>query len=280
MKHKIFTTIAILLIYATGTFAQNGKILYTDFEPDSCYVRPPMGVYLDLDMDEDGINEIEFGGAQNGHNGNPWVIICRPLLSNIETWNVCRLWENDSVLSDMDYSHPFLDICDPEEFPYYYSCNSPSYDFTSQPRLGVRKLVGEKDGVESYCYGWIEMKARWIWDKPHWSMTLIACVDRMAYCTIPDYPLVYGQTSLDGIDETEAAAFAHIHPNPTSGLVTVSGENLKELEVINILGQPVLKTGCSGESVTIDLANQPAGVYFIKITDKNGRNYSEKVVRE
>jgi hypothetical protein len=83
-----------------------------------------------------------------------------------------------------------------------------------------------------------------------------------------------------GVDETDWQGNVAVYPNPVQSLVTVSGENLKELEVINILGQPVLKIGCSGESVTIDLANQPAGVYFIKITDKNGRNYSEKVVRE
>jgi len=280
MKHKIFTTIAILLMYVTGAFAQNDGIIYVDFEPDTCLIVPPIEVNLGLDMDGNGTIDVVYCGVDNGHNGNPWYIVYKPNELFYGPWGVCRLWENDSVLSDMDYIYTGVDICDPEEFPNHYSYSSPSYDFTSQPRLGVRKLVGEKDGVESYCYGWIEMKARWIWDKPHWSMTLIACVDRMAYCTIPDYPLVYGQTSLDGIDETEAAAFAHIHPNPTSGIITVSGDNLKELEVINILGQPVLKTPCSGESVTIDLANQPAGVYFIKITDKNGNKYSEKVVRE
>jgi len=83
-----------------------------------------------------------------------------------------------------------------------------------------------------------------------------------------------------GVDETDWQGNVAVYPNPVQSLVTVSGENLKELEVINILGQPVLKIGCSGESVTIDLAGQPAGVYFIKITDKDGNKYSEKVVKE
>jgi hypothetical protein len=83
-----------------------------------------------------------------------------------------------------------------------------------------------------------------------------------------------------GVDETDWQGNVAVYPNPVQSVLTVSGENLKELEVINILGQPVLKTPCSGESVTIDLAGQPAGVYFIKITDKNGNKYSEKVVKE
>ncbi|MDY6436471.1 MAG: T9SS type A sorting domain-containing protein [Bacteroidales bacterium] len=37
---------------------------------------------------------------------------------------------------------------------------------------------------------------------------------------------------------------------------------------------------CSSDNVTVDLAGQPAGVYFIKITDKNGNKYSEKVVKD
>lgn len=279
MKNKLFTTIAILLMCVTGVFAQNGKIIYTDFEPDSCLVVPPTGKHLDLDMDGDGTYDICFVGNPNGHNGNPWVLIYRPV-DFYGTWRVCRLSENDSILSDISYTNMFLDICDPQELPNFYTYSSPSYDFSSHMRLGVRNFVGEIDGVESYCYGWIEMNARWIWDKPNWSMTLIACVDKMAYCTIPDYPLLYGQIDLDGVDETEATAIARIHPNPTNGLVNISGENLMELEVINILGQPVLKANCSGDNTTIDLTGQPAGVYFIKITDKNGKNYSEKVVKD
>jgi hypothetical protein len=83
-----------------------------------------------------------------------------------------------------------------------------------------------------------------------------------------------------GVDETDWQGNVAVYPNPVQSVLTVSGENLKELEVINILGQPVLKTPCSGESVIIDLAGQPAGVYFIKITDKDGNKYSEKVVKE
>jgi len=83
-----------------------------------------------------------------------------------------------------------------------------------------------------------------------------------------------------GVDETDWQGNVAVYPNPVQSVLTVSGENLKELVVINILGQPVLKTPCSGESVIIDLAGQPAGVYFIKITDKNGNKYSEKVVKD
>ena len=34
------------------------------------------------------------------------------------------------------------------------------------------------------------------------------------------------------------------------------------------------------EPVVIDLSGQPAGIYFINITDKNGRQSVKKIVRE
>ena len=70
-----------------------------------------------------------------------------------------------------------------------------------------------------------------------------------------------------------------VHPNPTNGIVTVTGENLSEIEVVNILGQTVLKKDCS-DDITVDLSNQPAGVYLLRITDKNGDGCTRKVIKK
>ncbi|MBR1513295.1 MAG: T9SS type A sorting domain-containing protein [Bacteroidales bacterium] len=93
------------------------------------------------------------------------------------------------------------------------------------------------------------------------------------YCNtpMPDY-------SID--DYPAEQAFATLHPNPTTGMVTVTGENLRQAEVVNALGQHVATAKGVGESLKIDISNLPAGVYFVNITDAEGRKCVRKVVKE
>ena len=105
-------------------------------------------------------------------------------------------------------------------------------------------------------------------------------MEEFAYCSIPNYPLRWGQTELVGIEETVHTAFATIHPNPTTGLVTITGENLRQTEVLNVLGQKVLSIQGEGNELRIDLATLPAGVYFVNVIDEEGRKCVRKVVKE
>ena len=74
----------------------------------------------------------------------------------------------------------------------------------------------------------------------------------------PDYPLKWGQTSFTGIEENnEFSAFATLHPNPTSGLVTIMGENLKQAEACNMLGQQVLSVQGKAMNFTSTWLNCP-----------------------
>ncbi len=70
------------------------------------------------------------------------------------------------------------------------------------------------------------------------------------------------------------------HPNPTSGFVTITGENLADVEVVDIMGRTVMKSYCDGDKVKIDLSQQPAGVYLFKIADKNGEKCTKKAVKK
>lgn len=103
----------------------------------------------------------------------------------------------------------------------------------------------------------------------------------MAFCTIPNYPLCVGQTDFTwDVEGNEAKAFADVYPNPTTGVVTVAGTNLKQAEVLNILGQRVATVQGQGETLQIDIANLPAGIYFVNITDEEERKCVRKVVKE
>ncbi len=78
-------------------------------------------------------------------------------------------------------------------------------------------------------------------------------------------------------DETSLCT---LYPNPTTGLVTITGHNLKTAEVFNTQGQHVATATGDGERFTADLSGQPAGVYFVNVTDKEGRKCVRKVVKE
>lgn len=90
-----------------------------------------------------------------------------------------------------------------------------------------------------------------------------------------------GQTSLtECIEENATTAFATLHPNPTTNLVTITGKDLKRAEVFNTLGQRVATAKGEGKRMTVDIGNLPAGVYFVNITDSEGRKCVKKVVKE
>ena len=81
-------------------------------------------------------------------------------------------------------------------------------------------------------------------------------------------------------DVAEYGIEAKIYPNPTRGLVTVEAEGLRQIEVLNTLGQRVATATGKGERLHIDISQLPAGIYFVNVTDGKGRKCVRKVVKE
>jgi hypothetical protein len=89
----------------------------------------------------------------------------------------------------------------------------------------------------------------------------------MAYCTVPDYPLVWGQTELLGIDETVKNDFS-VYPNPANNVLFVETVHAPSLpdqtyRITNTMGQTVLSGNIAAETQQINIASLPAGMYFI-----------------
>ena len=91
--------------------------------------------------------------------------------------------------------------------------------------------------------------------------------------------VIYLKSSFLDIHEHNAP-ITTLHPNPTTGLVTITGENLLQTEVINTLGQQVLSAQGKGNELSIDMAALPAGVYFVAVTNEDGRKCVRKIVKE
>jgi len=99
---------------------------------------------------------------------------------------------------------------------------------------------------------------------------------------INQFEFTLAQTEVPTYEDVEDNKFeaCHVHPNPTSGLVTITGKDLRQAEVFNALGQRVATATGEGETLQVDIAKLPAGVYFVNVTDKDGRKCVRKVVKE
>lgn len=81
-----------------------------------------------------------------------------------------------------------------------------------------------------------------------------------------------------GLEETEAEWV--ITPNPTDGTVSIMGADLHEIEVYNVVGQKVLERQNEGETMVLDMASLPSGMYFVNIIHRNGGSCVRKLLKQ
>jgi len=85
------------------------------------------------------------------------------------------------------------------------------------------------------------------------------------------------------VKETDVSNFdIIIYPNPFTDAVTItSQQEITAIEVYNMLGELVFSTSNIKHQTSniIDLSSQPSGIYFVRVTTKEG-TVSRKIVRE
>ncbi|MCU0370350.1 MAG: DUF2271 domain-containing protein [Bacteroidales bacterium] len=69
-----------------------------------------------------------------------------------------------------------------------------------------------------------------------------------------------------GINDPVLEKNYRVFPNPTTGLITVYGDNITGIRIYNYNGSLI---GIAASS-SIDLSDQPEGVYYLKINSDNG----------
>ena len=79
---------------------------------------------------------------------------------------------------------------------------------------------------------------------------------------------------LTGIKDNIYSENYKIYPNPTSGVFTISGENISEVQIRNLFGDLI----CDGISPDVNIGNQPDGIYLVKITTGNG-TITKKIIK-
>ena len=80
--------------------------------------------------------------------------------------------------------------------------------------------------------------------------------------------------------EKEKEEIKKINPNPTNGNITICGDEINMVEVYNICGQKVMTIEANSSNVNVNMSALTTGVYMVKITDKNGNETVNKVVKK
>ena len=79
---------------------------------------------------------------------------------------------------------------------------------------------------------------------------------------------------ISGVDENLAASF-EVYPNPMNNTLYINGD-VQDVTIFNAVGQQVLFVESRNEINVEDLSE---GLYFVKISDKNGNSMVKKIVK-
>jgi hypothetical protein len=71
---------------------------------------------------------------------------------------------------------------------------------------------------------------------------------------------------LTGLNDNFNSENYKIYPNPTSGVFTISGENISEVQIRNVFGDLIY----AGIAPSVNLSKHPDGIYLVKIMTEKG----------
>ena len=90
-----------------------------------------------------------------------------------------------------------------------------------------------------------------------------------------EYRIIYvhGAMSVENVDVTSY----NVYPNPVKDVLTVSGEDMKQVTIYNALGQMVKSVDCNDNTVQINVNDLQNGMYIVNVVNQNGVMTTSKV---
>jgi hypothetical protein len=71
-----------------------------------------------------------------------------------------------------------------------------------------------------------------------------------------------------------------VYPNPAHDEVNVTAANkITGITITNLLGQQMRAMQYGSTAVRVDMRELPAGVYFMKVTDEEGMQTVERIIK-
>jgi alpha/beta superfamily hydrolase len=83
-----------------------------------------------------------------------------------------------------------------------------------------------------------------------------------------------------GLNKAATQMSMNVYPNPAKGIITVSAENMRNIEIVDITGRTVYTDSVRSNRETIALQGLQAGIYFVKVTAEDGKAGVKRIVVE
>ena len=71
-----------------------------------------------------------------------------------------------------------------------------------------------------------------------------------------------------------------INPNPAKDFVTISGNNIKEISIVDLFGRTVITKAMNSNTINVAFNNLSKGIYLVKALQRDGSIKTEKLVVE
>jgi len=256
-------TISAMLFSASA----NAQIIYTDVNPDVS-INTNGGVYA-LDLNNDGITDFNITYATTMFAGqtNKFIRIT-PLGAN-------------KVGNDLSYPYPSAllpnTLIDASSFSWLSTANQSliSRIWFQVPRTGawIWQNRGNWNGASNKYvplqlshnsqkfYGWARLDAA--------TNAVSFTVKDYAYNSIPNQPILAGQTVATGINENSFASSVHLFPNPATNHLTIalSSNNKKaEVSIADITGKVIYTTSATEvQKIEVNTEDFARGIYVVQI---------------
>lgn len=263
-KHMI--TLLASLFYCLYGFAQQGDFIYIQY-PDEWTNFPDVGSIF-FDVNNDNIPDACFAVHDDPHWG---------LSRSFSTINgmECCSYSQQTTQSNNQFTSLSLPLNSESLIWDEYMVPVVS-DYT---HLVVFKAALRLTDGENHYYGWLEA-----FELVHFNTNppnIDFKVSRTCFCTIPNYPLVWGQTShYDDTEEKTAAVFATVLPNPGKDELTVKAPVENALIRFYDLQGRLLFVKPFDFNITVNTGDWTQGIYLWEIWNGARKEASGKWIKE
>jgi len=227
--------------------------MYNDYQPD-VILKKAYSDSLIIDINQDNINDVVFYLGENS-TGN-WSKV-KTINSQCQ-FSEIQYYPSDSLKSStISWHSGDFNVLGFEEFNFGI-------------KMGIKILSNELN-----YYGWIKVS------NPIIDRTRVVIIDKYAFCTIPNYPLLWGQTEIiTGTSELKEDTGIKVYATDSgSQLVVQSSDVIKSIRVIDLLGATVVvKDNIRDKQATLSTKGLVHGTYIVKVTNSNLKEYTSKIV--
>ena len=256
MKTKTLLLLACLSLFQNLLFSQEkGKIIYTDFDND--IIRLVDSICIDINHD----NILDCKVVHKWSDAD----LDYQTIDTYYNWEIASIHVYDTlpIMNHTNWTNSaFITMCwmgESEEFNFIFRHNINDHGYC-YGWMRFSTCYGFLNGVCSYRYSFHEM----------------------AYCTIPNYPLKFGQKDFVDIEENiYEMSDVNLFPNPVEDKLSLQlplNTLCNEVKIYNIAGL-LLKTQ-NNDFDNIDLSYLSQGVYIVKINLNDGYICTKKIVKD